>query len=551
MGSSLLLAILVSLMPQAAANQQLSVLHIKITLVDPDGTTTPVPRHALLISDNPASAPPRRIVTTLAGTADVQLRPGSYTVESDKPVAFHGKAYQWTQILTIRAGREANLELTAKNAEVEAITAANPTSAAPMETDPLTLLMPWQDSIVALWTPTAHASGFVIDARGLIVTNQRVVGTAASVEVQLTPANKVEARVLASDPARDVAVLWIDPKVIASVRPLPLGCGQDAKPVVDGQEIFTIGSPMREPKGISSGNVRDVGPQGIVFDVRLATGSAGGPVFTADGKVLGISSLVDEKDDTARGDSRVVRVNAACEVVASAEKKMSGAPPNATALPVEPTHPFPPDALKDAAQRRAGSLNPYQITSSDFEINFITPIMTYGIQWQAEQASRRERGRGGQAPEPPMVRPLMDFSNWTEYVWDFPPVLMVRVTPKFEESFWTKVARGAASTQGMAIPEIKRFSSAFSRMRAYCGDSEVTPIHRLKLERRVSETVTINEGLYVFDPGALGPQCGTVKVVMYSEKEPEKPDTRVVDSNVIQQIKQDFAPWATKQHQDP
>jgi hypothetical protein len=62
----------------------------------------------------------------------------------------------------------------------------------------------------------------------------------------------------------------------------------------------------------------------------------------------------------------------------------------------------------------------------------------------------------------------------------------------------------------------------------------------------VSETVTINEGLYVFDPGALGPQCGTVKVVMYSEKEPEKPDTRVVDSNVIQQIKQDFAPWAAK-----
>jgi S1-C subfamily serine protease len=543
---SLLLAILVSLMPQAAANQQLSVLHIKITLVDPDGTTTPVPRHALLISDNPASAPPRRIVTTLAGTADVQLRPGSYTVESDKPVAFHGKAYQWTQTLTILAGREANLELTAKNAEVEAITATNATSAAPIETDPLALLMPWQDSVVALWTPTAHASGFVIDARGLIVTNQRVVGTAASVEVQLSAANKVESRVLASDPARDVAVLWVDPKVIASVRPLPLGCGQEAKPVVDGQEIFTIGFPMREAKGISSGNVRDVGPQGIVFDVRLATGSAGGPVFTADGKVLGISSLVDEKDDTARGDSRVVRVDAACEVVASAEKKMSGAPPNATALPVEPTRPFPPDALKDAAQRRAGSLNPYQITSSDFEINFITPVMTYGIQWQAEQTSRRERGRGGQAPEPPMVRPLMDFSNWAEYVWDFPPVLMVRVTPKFEESFWTKVARGAASTQGMAIPEIKRFSSAFSRMRAYCGDSEVTPIHRFTLERRVSETVTINEGLYVFDPGALSPQCGTVKVVMYSEKEPEKPDTRVVEPNVIQQIKQDFAPWAAK-----
>ena len=45
--------------PQAAPAPQLTPLHIKITLVDPDGKTTPVPRHPLLISDNPASAPPR------------------------------------------------------------------------------------------------------------------------------------------------------------------------------------------------------------------------------------------------------------------------------------------------------------------------------------------------------------------------------------------------------------------------------------------------------------------------------------------------------------
>ena len=77
-------------------------------------------RHALLISDNPATAPPRRIVTALDGTADVRLRPGNYTVESDQPVAFQGKAYQWTQIVDIAAGRDTVLELTADNAEVGA-----------------------------------------------------------------------------------------------------------------------------------------------------------------------------------------------------------------------------------------------------------------------------------------------------------------------------------------------------------------------------------------------------------------------------------------------
>ena len=79
--------------------------------------------------------------------------------------------------------------------------------------------MQWQDSVVALWTPTTHASGFVIDAKGLIATSQRAIGAATSVEVQLTPAVKVAARVLVADPARDVAVLWIDP------RPWPHRCG--------------------------------------------------------------------------------------------------------------------------------------------------------------------------------------------------------------------------------------------------------------------------------------------------------------------------------------
>ena len=303
-------------------------------------------------------------------------------------------------------------------------------------------------------------------------------------EVQLTPAVKVAASVLAADPLRDVAVLWIDPKIAASVRPVPLGCAQAAKPpVVDGQEIFTIGAPLRQQKGMTSGTVSRVEAQAIVSDLVLATGSAGGPVFTAGGGVVGITSVVDEKDERRRGDARVVRIDEVCDVVASAEKKMKdAAPPNGTHLPVEPVQPFPVDALKDAAERRAGSLSPYQMSSSDFDIAFITPVLTYGAQYQSEQASGRERSRDARTPDAAQafVRPLMDFSNWSEYVADFPPVLLVRVTPKLVEGFWTKVARGAAQTQGVSLPPFKRFKSGFSRMRAFCGDAEVhanPPVH--------------------------------------------------------------------------
>jgi hypothetical protein len=108
------------------------------------------------------------------------------------------------------------------------------------------------------------------------------------------------------------------------------------------------------------------------------------------------------------------------------------------------------------------------------------------------------------------------------------------------ESFWAKMARGAAYTQGMALPALKRLKSGFERLQVFCGRTEVTPIHPFKLELRVSETEAVYEGLYAFDPAALGPQCSSVTLVLYSEKAPEKADTRVVDPTTLQQIRRDL-----------
>jgi S1-C subfamily serine protease len=535
-----------TLVSKSAFDQTTGSLHIKVTILDADQKAIPIPRHVLLISDNPASAPPRRVITALDGTAEVQLRPGNYTVESDQPVAFQGKSYEWMQIVDIAAGRTVVLELMTKNAEVGTPTSSTATLSSAVESDPSLLLMPWHDSVFGIWTPTAHASGFLVDKNGLLLTNQRAVGTATSVEVQLTPSVKIPGRVLGTNTDRDVAVIRVDPKAVESLRPVEMTCGQPAKkPVVEGQEIYAISAPLRQHKGMTPGVVLRVGPRAIESDFRLAIGGAGGPVFTADGALLGLTSIVDERDATARGDLKVTRTEDVCDVIASVQKIKDASAPDGTHLPLEPARPFPPDALKEIVQRRVGSLNPYQMASADFDVGFITPVVVYGAQYQAEQATKRDRNDHGRRPqdaEPPVMRPQMDFANWSEYVADVPPVLLIRVTPKFEEGFWTKVARGAAQTQGMAIPAIKRFKSGFSRMRAFCGDTEVTPIHPFKLEQHVSETDTIIEGLYVFDPGALGPDCASVKLMLYSEKESDKADTRIVDPKLIQQIWSDFAP---------
>lgn len=539
----LTLATLIAVLPGSAAGQVPGVLHIKVTLMDAGRAPMPVPRHALLISDNPATSSPRRVVTAPDGTADVRLRPGNYTVESDEPVVFDGKAYHWTQTVDILAGRDLLLELTLGNAEVEVATSAA-SSEAPRENDPSLLLPAWKDSVVAVWTPSSRASGFVVDAAGLVMTSQRVIGSASAVDVQLAPSVKLAARVLVADRAHDVAVLWVDPAATASVRPVPLGCAEGATPpFADGQRVVAIGAPLRGQKDVSIGEVVRVEPRASAADFRLAPGSTGGPVFSASGAFVGLTSVVDDQDDRRRRDTRIVPIDDACEGVRAAEKAMQTTPrPVATRLPVEPLRPLPADVLDAAVRGRLGSLNPYQLSSSDFDIAFLTPVIIYGAQHGTGQAGGRGSTRGPEAQQGRQVVPT-DFGGWSDYFADIPPVLAVRVTPKLAESFWTTIARGAAYTQGVALPSIKHFKPGFARLRAFCGDVEVTPIHPFILEQRVSETDAIREGLYVFDPGALGPHCTSVRLALYSEKAPEKQDTRSIDPQVVERIWQDFAPY--------
>jgi hypothetical protein len=526
MGRALVLAILAVAAPVASAGQTLAVLHIRAVLTDATGLATPVPRHLLLITDNPQTRETRRVLTGLDGTANVRLSPGNYTVESDQPLVFQGKAYYWRQTLDIVAGRDSALDLTLANAVVDPPSPGTTTADTPLATDTSLLLRRWLDSVVELWTPTAHASGFLVDATGLIATNQRVVGEATSVEVQLSRSIKVAGTVVAADRERDIAVIRIAPTLMASITPMPLGCPRDsASPVAPGQDIFALAAPLREEKRWTSGTVSRADARTIASDLTLVTDGVGGPVFTASGDLVGITSLPDERDEPRRGAVRVVRIDGACELVAAAVKKVKdaaapggAAPPSETHLPVEPAEPAPVAAFKDAVKRRAGSLKPYQMAASEFDVAFITPIINFAAQSQPNQ----------------------NFSNWSDYVAGIPPVLFIRVTPKATESFWAKMARGAAYTQGMALPPLKQLKSGFQRMQALCGRTEVTPIHPFKLELRVSETDAVYEGLYVFDPAALGPGCGTVTLVLYSEKEAAKADTRVIDPNTLQQIWRDF-----------
>ena len=533
-----------------AVAQQPAILRIRVTIVDADQQTRPVPRHGLLISENPTSATPQLVVTGNDGSAEVRLRPGNYTIESDQPLIFQGKAYEWTQTLDVPAGQTTTLELSAKNAQVEAAGArpASASAAGGETSNASALLLDWQNSVVTIWSPTKRGAGFLIDARGLIATNQRVAGTEKSLEVQLSPTVKVTARVLVADPDRNVAILWIDSKTVAAARPMKLQPPDGVQPPVEKEKLFTITSPVDDEKRLESGVVKRVSARTILADIDVDDEDLGAPLFNAAGDVVAITTPQDDTASSPSDDIRAVRIDDIRGVIAAAEKKMpqTDAPVD-TRLPVEAQPLFPDDPLKEAAKARKGIVTPYHVAAEDFDVNLITPLLIYGARQGAERTTGAERGRDARdATEMEAARrALQDFGNWWDYVRRDPPVLMIRATPKMVESFWKSVLRGAAQTQGMSLPPIKHLKAGFSRMRIFCGDAEVTPIHPFKIENRIGRGDAVYEGFYIVDPAAIGPHCGAVKLTLFSDKAPDKGDPRVIDPKIVEQIWKDFAPYRT------
>jgi S1-C subfamily serine protease len=516
-----LLAILALLSAASISAQDTGVLRITVALTDASGNAIPIPRVQLLISDNPTSQEPRRVRTGANGIIEIKLPAGNYTVESDIPVTFGGRNFAWTQMIDVVAGRDTELTLATTNADADADAPVATGRNAATHADGAAILNKWQGSIAEIWSPTRHATGFVVDARGLIATHDRTLGEATDVEVEFgasaTDRVKIPGRVIASDRTQGVAIVWVNPDAVRARQPIAPKCTGEPPAAVEHQEpVVALIAPMLEPKNAINGAASHAGAQSFRVDWRLDDGTAGGPVFTADGTAIGIAVGEGEDDRARRQDAFVIPLRNACGVIAMAEKKMpSATAPAATALRTEAGLPRTRMATIGDA-KKTSRLQPPVVAASDFDIALVTPPMITGDQssWS----------------------PRTFFANWTAYVSNAPQVLFVRVSPQFEESIWRLIARGAAATQGIALPPLRSFNANFLRMRAFCGDAEVAPIHPFIIEMPVQNRAPIREGLYVFALTDFGTHCASVRFDLFSEKSPNNADSRTVDPAMFAKI---------------
>ena len=159
---------------------------------------------------------------------------------------------------------------------------------------------PFEDMFKEFYRPTerkatALGSGFIIDKKGIVVTNNHVIEGAEDIIVSVNGSTEYKAKVIGRDPYMDIAVLKIESE--KKFKPVSFGDSDKAR---IGDWVIAIGNPYgfggTVTSGIISSRNRDIGltryDDFIQTDASINIGNSGGPLFNLDGEVIGINTAI-------------------------------------------------------------------------------------------------------------------------------------------------------------------------------------------------------------------------------------------------------------------
>jgi S1-C subfamily serine protease len=166
--------------------------------------------------------------------------------------------------------------------------------------------------------PRGQGTGFIVDEAGHILTNNHVIDGATRVTIRLQDGTRVQAQVVGTDPASDLALLKAElPKGHAGIAVLG-----DSDVVEPGDTAIAIGSPFGLDHTITAGIIsavsRDYGSasgrpmRGLIqTDAPINPGNSGGPLLNALGEVIGITTAIESPVRGSVGVGFAIPINAA------------------------------------------------------------------------------------------------------------------------------------------------------------------------------------------------------------------------------------------------
>lgn len=211
------------------------------------------------------------------------------------------------------------------------------------------------------------------------------------------------------------------------------------------------------------------------------------------------------RDVSGPGVYGILRIEQTFPLIEEAKKKMKQTSvPIARFLPVDPSESFPLDAIKTAGEF---DVSRYSFDVGEFSVRLMTPTVRNGL------------AKAGYDVE--------ELKNRAQYMSANKPVLFIYVAPRDRDS-----------------------GTEFYKMRLFCGDREVEPIHPLKIARVTARGTTFR-GIYAYSPTAVSADCGTVKLEIHSDGNPPKVRTRELDRKLIARVDEDFSPYYQKYGRPP
>ena len=141
-----------------------------------------------------------------------------------------------------------------------------------------------------------NGSGVIVDSdNGYILTNHHVVGDADEIQVSLVDGRELDAELVGSDAATDIALIKVEPE---NLTDMPIG---DSNDVRVGDFVIAIGSPYGLTHTVTSGIVSALGRTGISrdgyedfiqTDASINPGNSGGALVNMNGELIGINSVI-------------------------------------------------------------------------------------------------------------------------------------------------------------------------------------------------------------------------------------------------------------------
>ncbi len=506
---------------------------------------------------------PREIRTGEDGKFSLELPPGKYRFETPAPLKFKGKTYEWMREFEIKAGQKTELRLTGE----DAISRDDMPQTARVVADEAKIYRALRDGVATIESESGSGTGFLVDGRGVLLTNHHVVEGSRELVVRFRSGLRAGATILAMDPQNDVAVIRVNPEISAKLpvvplsRPKPQREGETAPSIaVEGEKIMAIGSPLGEEKILTTGLISRVKDGLLISDVNINPGNSGGPLLNMAGEAIGLTTF-GESAGSGPGLSGIVSLerafptlDKALAILDKAQKdgKEKMGLPSARLLPDFSPVSVPAASLEAASQTEIKI--PFFKAPGSFETRFLTPFNLTSVRFQEErelakkQAKRRgKQGKNGAGEVATETR--------TRFYNAEKAAIYISVVPKLMESKGSK-KRGLfgailGGMTGTFVPTKRslEFRHDFYNMELLRNGIKVEPLERKRVPLSIYyQNVYVNleakdttmVGIYAFDPTAFAPGSPLILQV-WREYNTQKPELFKISDSLRASLYEQFA----------